>query len=207
LWYRPGIGTLNRQMAKHGGSHEPLRQFVTAFDAALARAAGSESALFLCGKPIIAQLIAADGWLPDEFAHPRELDYASYLLYADPAQRYVVVSFAWGERAQTPIHDHTVWGMIGVMRGCEASRRYAIAGDGAFVAGADERLERGMVETVSPTVGDIHQVWNGSEVRSVSIHVYGADLVKRPHHAYDPDSGRGRTIYSQPFVNAAPFMV
>ncbi len=193
-------------MAKHGGSHEPLKRFVSAFDAAIARAAGSESALLLCAKPLVAQLIAADRWLPDEFAQPRGLDYASYLLYADPAERFVVVSFAWGERGQTPIHDHTVWGMIGVMRGCEVSRRYAIAGDGAFVAGADERLEPGMVETVSPTVGDIHQVRNAGAARSVSIHVYGADLVKRPHHAYDPDSGLGRTIYSNPFVNVTPFM-
>jgi predicted metal-dependent enzyme (double-stranded beta helix superfamily) len=187
------------------GSAEPLGRFAVSLGAVLDDAAGHEATVFHRGAPLLEQLVSDDGWLPPEFADARDRAYGSYLLYADPAERFVVVSFAWSDGAETPIHDHTVWGMIGVMRGCEISQRYRVDGACALVAEREDRLEAGGVDTVSPTVGDIHKVRNGAGA-SVSIHVYGADLVKRPHLAYDARSGKSRMIFSDPFLNQAPLI-
>ena len=60
-----------------------------------------------------------DDWLPEEFAAPSPESYRQYLLHCDPLERFSVVSFVWMPGHRTPIHDHTVWGLVGVMRGEE----------------------------------------------------------------------------------------
>ena len=69
------------------------------------------------GGKLLAQLVSHDDWLPDEFAQPNPERYQQFLLYADPDDRFSVVSFVWGPGQATPIHDHTVWGLVGVLRG------------------------------------------------------------------------------------------
>ena len=103
--------------------------------------------------------------------------------------RFSVVSFVWGAGQSTPIHDHTVWGLIGVLRGAELSQSYQHGPDGRLLPqGPLHRLERGAVEAVSPTLGDVHRVSNAlSDQVSISIHVYGANIgaVRRSVFAED----------------------
>ena len=63
---------------------------------------------------------ATDAWLPEAYAEagPR---YRQYLLHCDPLERFCVVSFVWGPGQKTPIHNHTVWGLVGMLRGEEIS--------------------------------------------------------------------------------------
>ncbi|MFX7506820.1 cysteine dioxygenase, partial [Acinetobacter baumannii] len=84
----------------------------------------------------------------------------------------------WGPGQRTPIHDHTVWGLIGMLRGSEYAQPFEIDADGTpQPQGEATRLEPGDVEAVSPTVGDIHRVHNAYDDRvSISIHVYGANI-------------------------------
>jgi len=100
-----------------------------------------------------------------------------------------VVSFVWGPGQQTPIHDHTVWGLIGVLRGAELAAPYARNDDGTLrQTGAEVRLEAGDVEAVSPRIGDTHRVRNAYDDRtSISIHVYGANIGAVRRSTYTPD--------------------
>ena len=68
-------------------------------------------------REAMARLVAKDDWLPDEVAKPHPQYYQQYLLYRDPSDRFSVVSFVWGPGQKTPVHDHTVWGVIGMLRG------------------------------------------------------------------------------------------
>jgi predicted metal-dependent enzyme (double-stranded beta helix superfamily) len=43
-----------------------------------------------------------------------------------------VVSFVWAPGQGTPIHDHRVWGLVGVLRGAETSERFVRQGDGSL---------------------------------------------------------------------------
>lgn len=114
---------------------------------------------------------------------------ASTSLYRDPEARFSIVSFVWGPGQSTPIHDHTVWGLIGVLRGSELAQRFNRDAWGRLEPqGPPELLQAGRINAVSPRIGDIHQVSNGCADRdSISIHVYGADIGTISRHVFRPD--------------------
>ena len=169
-------------------SHEKLRGFISEI-AQLVDQNLPEAYLLEQGAVALSKLIAEDDWLPDAYAQPSPDRYQQFLLYADGRQRFSVVSFVWGPGQQTPIHDHTVWGLVGVLRGAEVARSYARNDQGALVtSGDDQLLERGAVAAVSPSIGDIHRVSNAFDDRvSISIHVYGANIGGISRHVYPPD--------------------
>lgn len=165
-----------------------LRRFVIELTALLERQP-EESVILDNGQGLLKQLVEHDDWLPEQFAEPHPDHYLQYLLHVDPQQRFSVVSFVWGPGQRTPVHDHRVWGMIGMLRGAELGQRFERQPDGTLLPqGEALRLERGDVECVSPRIGDIHQVSNAFEDRvSISIHVYGGDIgaVKRAIYLAD----------------------
>ena len=101
-----------------------LRGFVYDF-AALLSQTRDEARILEIGGAFLRDLVSHDDWLPDAFAEPTSAPYAQHLLHCDSLERFSVVSFVWGPREGTPVHDHTVWGLIGVLRGAELSQPYA----------------------------------------------------------------------------------
>lgn len=153
-----------------------LRGFVTSL-AELLNATRVEAEILETGTKLLAKLVAHDDWLPDAFARPHPDRYQQYLLHADARERFSVVAFVWGPGQGTPIHDHRVWGLVGVLRGREQSERYHRRADGTLAGeGAGPVLHPGDVEAVSPRIGDIHRVWNAADTPSISIHVYGGNI-------------------------------
>jgi predicted metal-dependent enzyme (double-stranded beta helix superfamily) len=150
-----------------------------------------EAALVGSGRELLADLIGNDDWLPDAFAEPAPDHYRQYLLHCDPLERFSVVSFVWGAGQRTPVHDHTVWGLVGVMRGAELCEEFAHDGACHALRKTGEHLvEPGGIDAVSPTLGDIHVVSNaGSDQVAVSIHVYGANIGAVSRHTYALASG------------------
>lgn len=182
----------------------PLRDFVVAMTRLVGRT-NDEPTLLAEGRALLAALIADDTWLPDAFAQSEPGAYRQYLLHCDPLERFSVVSFVWGPGARTPVHDHTVWGLVGMMRGAEMCREYAPEGTTRVVdCGVEHVLKPGMIEAVSPTVGDWHVVANAVPDRaSVSIHVYGANIGAVRRHMVDAQSGEIRDFisgYSSPAI-------
>jgi len=174
----------------------PLREFVGAFGRLL-DGAPDEPRILSEGGELLRRLVSRDDWLPEAFAQPDPVYYRQFLLHADSTERFSVVSFVWGPGQATPVHDHTVWGLIGMLRGSEYSQGYALDSDGnARPHGEAVRLDPGQVEAVSPTVGDLHRVHNAHADRvSISIHVYGANIGAVRRHTYPPEGGR------KPFVS------
>ncbi|MBP2167767.1 putative metal-dependent enzyme (double-stranded beta helix superfamily) [Erwinia toletana] len=153
-----------------------LRDFVGGL-AQLLDETSDESLILPRGAQLLQKLIQYDDWLDEAFTLPDPARYQQYLLHADARQRFSVVSFVWGAGQSTPVHDHRVWGLIGMLRGAEISQSYQRDASGLQPAGAPVRLEPGNVESVSPNTQDIHRVSNAFNDRtSVSIHVYGANI-------------------------------
>ncbi len=164
-----------------------LRGFVTAL-ADLLAATRDERAILESGGALLSRLIAQDDWLPEEFTRPHPDRYQQYLLHCDSRERFSVVSFVWGPGQSTPIHDHSVWGLVGVLRGVEKVERFRRLPTGGLAADGEDYLHEGAVDAVSPRIGDIHRVTNGLADRpSISIHVYGANIgaVERATYAAD----------------------
>ena len=174
-----------------------LRQFVSAVTTLLETGSDERGLLPSVGDSM-RELVAEDDWLDPEFAKPHPQYYQQYLLYVDPDERFSVVSFVWGPGQRTPIHNHTVWGVIGMLRGVELTQRYEIDADGSPRAiGEEIELSPGIVEFVSPTIGDVHSVRNALDDEvSISIHAYGADIGKVRRHVYPADGGPPKEFVS-----------
>jgi len=183
-------------------SHPSSHGLATLRDAvqAMTRLCGEtsdETTLVAEGTRVLHKLVATDDWLPESLAQPHPDFYRQYLLHADPLGRFSIVSFVWGPGQQTPVHDHTVWGIIGMLRGAETSQPFHATAAGPLQAGAEQRLNPGDVDVVSPTRGDIHRVRNAlPDQVSISIHMYGGNIGEIQRHVFDPATGA-----TKPFVS------
>lgn len=175
---------------------ERLRNFVIAIGN-LVESAAREPEILSEGSRLLRDLIAVDDWLPARYAEASANGYQQYLLHADSRERFAVVSFVWGPGQKSPIHDHTVWGIVGVLRGAELEQSYSRVGHGRLVEeGSSERLEQGEVTAVSPAIGDYHRVSNAYDDKSsISIHVYGANIGAIRRSVYELD-GSSKTFIS-----------
>jgi predicted metal-dependent enzyme (double-stranded beta helix superfamily) len=173
-----------------------LREFVAAMTALVEANGNTETAALEPSRVLLTALVRWDDWLPEAFALADANRYRQYLLYGDPLDRFSLVSFVWGPGQCTPVHDHLMWGLVGMLRGAEQAVPYAVT-DRGLVAGAAERLEPGMVAAVSPLVGDIHTVGNAVADRpSISIHLYGGNIGTVRRHSFDPATGAARDFVS-----------
>jgi len=109
-----------------------------------------------------------------------------------------VVSFVWGPGARTPVHDHQMWGLVGMLRGSETSQAFVRdPATGVMKLGALSKLKPGDVEVLLPAQGDIHQVTNAlSDKSSISIHVYGGNIGAVRRHTFDVETGKPNLFVS-----------
>lgn len=174
-----------------------LRAYVQEMTRLVEAAGGDEAHMLGEGELLLKKLIAEDDWLPDAFTKTHPEFFQQYLLYCDPLERFSVVSFVWGPGQKTPVHDHTVWGLVGQLRGAERESQFARETDGTLAHAGEGVLKPGEVSAVSPTIGDIHLVANDVPDRaSVSIHVYGANIGAVARHVFVPDTGEVKDFVS-----------
>lgn len=177
----------------------PLRDFIRNMTR-LADEGATESRWLTEGAALLRRLIANDTWLPEECAQPGPR-YRQYLLHCDPMERFCVVSFVWGPGQKTPVHNHTVWGLVGMLRGEEISTEVKPGVPMTF--GQVDRLRPGEVVAVSPNLSDIHVVENAVPDRaSISIHVYGGNIGAIARSVFDPATGEQKRFVSG-YDNAA----
>jgi len=172
-----------------------LRVMVVGF-AELLESSSDEATILTRGTALLSDLVAHDDWLPAEYAKPDPIRYQQYLLHCDSRERFSIVSFVWGIGQATPVHDHRVWGLVGVLRGSELNEDFVRDGaDRLISTGAPKRLGAGSVTALSPRIGDVHRVSNAERDRvSVSIHVYGANIGAVERATYDAHGSPKRFV-------------
>ncbi len=178
-------------------SRHKLQDTVSALSRLVERAGLAEPDVLAQASGLIADLVASDGWLPQAMAEPHPQYYRQYLLYGDPQDRFSLVSFVWGPGQATPVHDHTVWGVIGMLRGAEVDQPYRLTPSGLEPVGPEKVLRPGQVACVSPTIGDIHRVSNAYDDQvSISIHLYGGNIGRIRRSVYDAHTGQRKEFVS-----------
>ena len=175
-----------------------LRRYVQDMTRLVERHGSDEPRMLDEGAKLLRELVTHDDWLPEACAQPSPEGYRQYLLYCDPLERFSVVSFVWMPGHRTPIHDHTVWGLVGVMRGEELCEEYSTE----IRKTASHGVRPGDVDRVSPAIGDIHVVSNPGTQTAISIHVYGANIGAVKRHTFDPQTGQPKEFISG-YHNAA----
>jgi len=163
-------------------------------------------------RPSFAKLLAADNWLPKEYSEP---DFKSamgggigqYALYRAENGSLCLFSLVIPAGAQTPIHDHLAWGLIGVYRGVQDETVYRRLDDGRDESHARLDIARrqtvkpGEFYTLLPPLDDIHYVKTASDTASVSIHLLANDTACVMRHRFDAESG-AVTAFRSGYSNA-----
>lgn len=151
-------------------------------------------------KPAFASLLAADGWLPAEYAAPDEQSgmgggIGQYALYRAEDRSLTLFSLVIPAGAETPVHDHLAWGLVGVYRGRQHETVYRRLDDGHDEAKASLEVSRRQVMSAGefysllPPLDDIHYVKTVSDTPSVSIHLLANDTACVWRHRFEPATG------------------
>jgi predicted metal-dependent enzyme (double-stranded beta helix superfamily) len=155
-------------------------------------------------RPAFAELLADPDWLPGDY---QESDPESgmgggigqWLLFRAGDRSLSLFSLVVPAAAETPVHDHLAWGLVGLYRGTQDEEIYA-SRDGALELLERRALVPGDFYSLIPPKDDIHRVRTTSDATSVSIHLLTNDTGCVWRHAYDPASG-ARTPFRSGYVN------
>ena len=145
-------------------------------------------------RPVVAGAVADPFWLGAPFQRVQGAG-TYYLLWTDVESGVSLLAMALGPGDVTPIHDHLVWGVVGVYRGAQHETRYRLNGDALSETSAGARAE-GTVTHLLPPDEDIHCVRNESlEGPAISVFFMGANIGCKPRHLYER-GGRVESVVS-----------
>ena len=176
-----------------------VRDFVAGVRAAI-EDAGSPAQACEAIRPSFADLLADPAWLPERF---QEGDPDSgmgggigqWLLFRAEDRSLSLFSLVVPSGAQTPVHDHLAWGLVGLYRGTQDEDIY-VQRDGELDLVESRGLVAGDFYALIPPHDDIHRVRTTSPEPSVSIHLLTNDTGCVWRHAYDPETGEARAFRS-----------
>ncbi|MFC5703901.1 cysteine dioxygenase family protein [Cohnella faecalis] len=161
-------------------------------------------------RPLLQELLTDDQLLPEHYRKPLPNKYAQYLLYRPENEAFSVIAFVWGPGQTAPVHDHLVWGLVGIYRGSVIEKRYRrfdVGEDGqpqyAIKEIAEVRADQGDITFVYPPDHDIHGVSNPFDEIAVTVHIYGTDIGKQLRHIHDVATGQSRDVVTR-HDNEAP---
>jgi len=169
-----------------------VRTFVREVAAAIAAATTPVEA---CGaiEPAFAALLADPDWLPPEFREPATESgmgggIGQWLICRADDGSLSFFALVVPPGAETPVHDHLAWGLVGVYDGTQDVEVYAYRNE---VLELVERraLAPGDFYALIPPHDDIHRVRTTSATTSVSLHLLTNDTGCVWRHSYDPASG------------------
>lgn len=151
-------------------------------------------------RPAFATLLAAEGWLPEEYSVPDLKSgmgggIGQYALYRAEDGSLCLFSLVVPPGKRTPVHDHLAWGLVGLYRGRQDETVYRRLDDGRDEGRASlaierrQTIERGEFYALLPPLGDIHYVETVSDTPSVSIHLLANDTACVWRHRFDPEAG------------------
>jgi 3-mercaptopropionate dioxygenase len=176
-----------------------LRGFITDVQAAIAAADTSQEACTAI-TPGFRALLADPDWLPVRYQEPAPESgmgggIGQWLLYRAGDGSLSLFALVVPPGAETPVHDHLAWGLVGLYRGTQDEEIFAV-GEGRVELVERRALGPGDFYALIPPHDDVHRVRTTSPETSVSIHLLTNDTGCVWRHAYDPVSGGARAFRS-----------
>jgi predicted metal-dependent enzyme (double-stranded beta helix superfamily) len=176
-----------------------VRSFLHSVRAAIA-GAGSPADAIKRIRPGFADLLADPDWLPAAYRESAPESgmgggIGQWLLYRAGDGSLSLFSLVVPGGAETPVHDHLAWGLVGLYRGTQDEEIFAREA-GELRLTERRALVPGDFYALIPPRDDIHRVRTTSAETSVSIHLLTNDTGCVWRHAYDPDSGEERPFRS-----------
>ena len=183
----------------------PVRELIAHAREAIERA-GSPSAACEAIRPHFARLLADPTWLPSRHQESAPESgmgggIGQSLLFRAGDRSLSLFSLVVPASAQTPVHDHLAWGLVGLYRGTQDEEVFAQTDGGLRLV---ERRALAPVDfyVLIPPRDDIHRVRTTSPETSVSLHLLSNDTGCIWRHRYELDSGEVLPFRSG-YVNVA----
>ena len=160
------------------------------------------------------RLCADDRWLDERHRTASADHYTRHLLHKEPNNRFIVLSLVWLPGQATPIHDHSCWGVMGLIENSLEEVCFDRLDDGSRKDFADLQQSRGSdvgkgsVAYLLPPYEEIHRIGNNTGKPTVSLHVYGRDLDEV--NVFDANTGKVspmRIKYYSPECGNQPFII
>ena len=150
-------------------------------------------------RPLFAELMRDDEWLPQEFQEPAPESgmgggIGQWSLYR--AEDLSFFSLVVPPGAETPIHDHLAWGLVGLYRGTQDEEVYGRGADGSLELAEARPLATGDFYVLLPPRDDIHRVRTTSPETSVSLHLLTNDTGCVWRHQFDAQTGEEKPFRS-----------
>ncbi len=176
-----------------------LRAFITKVREI--QASGEEPrAVIAAIRPHFAGLLADKTWLPEQYQEPSPEGgmgngIGSWLLYRTTDGSLALSALVVPPGAQTPVHDHLAWGLVGLYRGTQDEDVFArhdhgeVADEANLTILESRALVPGDFYELLPET-DIHRVRTTSDVTSVSLHLLGIDNGCIWRHRFEPEEGK-----------------
>ncbi len=176
-----------------------LRSFITEVNAIRGRER-EPRAIVAAIRPVFAELLADPEWLLERYREPFEgsgmgSGIGMWLLYRAGDGGLAFSSLVVPTGAQTPVHDHLAWGLVGLYRGAQDEEVFRRRDDGGDEGVAElELTERNVLRPgdfyeLLPE-NDIHRVRTTSTETSVSLHLLGNDNGCIWRHRFYPEVGK-----------------
>ncbi|HVG61774.1 MAG TPA: cysteine dioxygenase family protein [Hyalangium sp.] len=139
--------------------------------------------------------------LPEPLIRADASCYARHLIHDDPQGRFGIVCIVLMPGQSTPIHDHTTWGVIGVVSGREREVRYRRSETNELLELETRFNLPGDTAVVIPP-RDVHRIEGACpEGRpTVSIHVYGGNVDRVTRAVFEKEG----LMYARPCVTTRP---
>jgi 3-mercaptopropionate dioxygenase len=151
-------------------------------------------------RPHFAELLADKEWLPEQYQEPSPeggmgSGIGSWLLYRTTDGSLALSALVVPPGAQTPVHDHLAWGLVGLYRGTQDEDVFARHDHGE----EEDKANLTILESRALVPGDfyellpetdIHRVRTTSDVTSVSLHLLGIDNGCIWRHRFEPEEGK-----------------
>ena len=180
-----------------------VRAFVAQVEALIGTASSPEDACSLI-RPHFAELLGDPNWLPEAFrASAPESGMGGgigqWLLFRAADHSLSLFSLVVPPGAETPVHDHLAWGLVGLYQGTQDEEIYAER-NGSLELLESRTLVPGDFYELIPPRDDIHRVRTTSDETSVSIHLLTNDTGCVWRHTFDPETGE-RAPFRSGYVN------
>lgn len=153
--------------------------------------------------PHFQELLSDMTWLEEKYVEAQPGKTSSFMLAKAPDNAWTIVSTAFWPDYSTGVHDHLVWGMVGVWKGEEYEERYHRVDDRSRPGYA--KMEKigeatnmpGDISVLVPPEEDYHLIHNRLSVPSYSIHIYGGSLDGVLRNSYDLETGEIKEFRSK----------
>lgn len=207
------IFPLPSPMSTASSSSQQLHDYVRTIEGVLARRPANK-VIIREVSAATKQLVASDRWLEDRHRIGSPDCYTRHLLHKDAQNRFVVLALVWQPGQMTPIHDHSCWGVMGIVQNMLEEVCYDRLDDGRRADFAELEQSRGTdvgqggVAYLLPPYEEIHRIGNTSNQPTISLHVYGRDLDEI--NVFDAHTGKVspmRIKYYSPECGRAPFVI